>query len=125
MSNLNTILNKLGKIEAIHETNLGKHEIELALVDNIKKEALDHAKSLDKFNQDFNTLQNQLRALSVGYGKLTDTYLAWFGSYNTAEDKAKELGISLPNDLIKLEKDAIKNSNIARDLGNKIYKFLQ
>jgi hypothetical protein len=37
MSNLNTILNKLGKIEAIHETNLGKHEVELATIyDNIK-----------------------------------------------------------------------------------------
>jgi hypothetical protein len=35
MSNLNTILNKLGKIEAIHETNLGKHEVELnALEEN-------------------------------------------------------------------------------------------
>ena len=35
MSNLNTILNKLGKIEAIHETNLGKHEVELALLDEL------------------------------------------------------------------------------------------
>lgn len=37
MSNLNTILNKLGKIEEIHETNLAKHEIELALIDEAKK----------------------------------------------------------------------------------------
>jgi hypothetical protein len=37
MSNLNTILNKLGKIEEIHETNLGKHEVELTLINDIKK----------------------------------------------------------------------------------------
>jgi hypothetical protein len=37
MSNLNTILNKLGKIEEIHETNLGKHEIELSAIDNLLK----------------------------------------------------------------------------------------
>lgn len=30
MSNLNTILNKLGKIEAIEKTNLEKHEVELS-----------------------------------------------------------------------------------------------
>ena len=35
MSNLNTILNKLGKIEELHETNLAKHEVELALVDDL------------------------------------------------------------------------------------------
>lgn len=37
MSNLNTILNKLGKIEEIHETNLAKHEVDLALIDEAKK----------------------------------------------------------------------------------------
>jgi|LakMenEpi03Aug12_release.lakeMendotaPanAssembly.Ray.scaffolds.fasta_scaffold210003_2 hypothetical protein len=37
MSNLNTILNKLGKIEEIHETNLNKHEVELASATDLPK----------------------------------------------------------------------------------------
>lgn len=51
MSNLNTILNKLGKIEAIHETNLGKHEIELGTLqdvfDKIDSNAKDSQKAFD------------------------------------------------------------------------------
>ena len=51
MSNLNTILNKLGKIEEIHETNLGKHEIELGTLqdvfDKIDSNAKDSQKAFD------------------------------------------------------------------------------
>lgn len=51
MSNLNTILNKLGKIEEIHETNLGKHEVELGTLqdvfDKIDSNAKDSQKAFD------------------------------------------------------------------------------
>lgn len=51
MSNLNTILNKLGKIEEIHETNLGKHAVELGTLqdvfDKIDSNAKDSQKAFD------------------------------------------------------------------------------
>jgi hypothetical protein len=37
MSTINTILNKLGKIEAIEKTNLEKHEVELANINELDK----------------------------------------------------------------------------------------
>jgi hypothetical protein len=48
MSNLNTILNKLGKIEAIHETNLGKHEIELGTLQDVYNKIDSNAKDSQK-----------------------------------------------------------------------------
>lgn len=48
MSNLNTILNKLGKIEEIHETNLGKHEIELGTLQDVFNKIDSNAKDSQK-----------------------------------------------------------------------------
>ena len=39
MSNLNTILNKLGKIEAIEKTNLEKHEVNLSVISDFTEAA--------------------------------------------------------------------------------------
>ena len=48
MSNLNTILNKLGKIEEIHETNLAKHEIELGTLQDVFNKIDSNAKDSQK-----------------------------------------------------------------------------
>lgn len=48
MSNLNTILNKLGKIEEIHETNLGKHEVELGTLQDVFNKIDSNAKDSQK-----------------------------------------------------------------------------
>lgn len=48
MSNLNTILNKLGKIEAIEQTNLAKHQIELNALEEIRTAELEPNKFMDK-----------------------------------------------------------------------------
>jgi len=114
------------KVSAINEvTELASHKIELATIDALKNEVIGYNKSLDSYNNDFKSMQSQLKDLSVKYGKLTDTYLSWFAAYNDTEEKATQLGIKLPNDIVKLEKDAISKSNEARDMGNKLYKFLQ
>jgi chromosome segregation ATPase len=121
---LNEMFKKIASIES-EKTELGKHKIDLATIDALKNEVIGYNKSLDSYNNDFKSMQSQLKDLSVKYGKLTDTYLSWFAAYNDTEEKATQLGIKLPNDIVKLEKDAISKSNEARDMGNKLYKFLQ
>jgi hypothetical protein len=122
MNTLKTVFGKLFKEET---TNLASHEVELATIDELKSDVIAYNKALDNYNNDFKAMQSQLRDLSVKYGKLSDVYMTWFSFYNDTEKKANELGIKLPNEIIKLEKDAITNSNVARDMGNKLYKFLQ
>jgi len=122
---MKNILDKINRSHEIEATKLAKHEVELATIDTLKNEVIGYNKLLDSYNNGFKSMQTQLRDLSVKFGKLADTYMSWFAAYNDTEEKASQLGIKLPNDIIKLEKDAISKSNEARDMGNKLYKFLQ
>jgi hypothetical protein len=121
MNTQKSVYNKLFK----EETELASHEVNLATIDTLKSDAIAYNKALDTYNNEFKSMQGQLRDLSVKYGKLADSYMSWFAFYNNTEEKAIELGVKLPSDIIKLEKDAIAKSNEARDMGNKLYKFLQ
>jgi len=109
MSNLNTILNKLGKIEEIHETNLAKHEIELSIADKANK-ALDTFR--DGIFQKTSDLQDSLILQIKDYNKKVDAAYKKFreiekGEYLTAytkiTDMAKELGVA-PNQIPDLER---------------------
>ena len=110
--------------ELITKSELKSNKVELGSIDELKSSAIAHNKLFDVYNNDFKTIQNQVKDLSAKYNKLKDFYMSWFGSYNKTEEKANELGIKLPSDIIKLEKDAIDISNIARDMGNKLAKLL-
>lgn len=100
MSNLNNILNKLGKIEAINETNLGKHEIELATLDDLKKYVSD-SKAFEKFAQEIilnfdnlikekNTLQKRsIDIYDINSKKGTEV----ISKLSNFEKQAKELGL--------------------------------
>jgi hypothetical protein len=55
MSNLNTILNKLGKIEEIEQTNLAKHEVELAIPDKLLA-TLKNVKQLESKFKELNSI---------------------------------------------------------------------
>lgn len=109
MSNLNTILNKLGKIEEIHETNLAKHEVELSIADKANK-ALDTFR--DGIFQKTSDLQDSLIVQIKDYNKKVDAAYKKFreiekGEYLTAytkiTDMAKELGVA-PNQIPDLER---------------------
>jgi len=109
MSNLNTILNKLGKIQEIHETNLAKHEVELSIADKANK-ALDTFR--DGIFQKTSDLQDSLIVQIKDYNKKVDAAYKKFreiekGEYLTAytkiTDMAKELGVA-PNQIPDLER---------------------
>ena len=111
MSNLNTILNKLGKIEEIHETNLGKHQVNLANIKEIPnklKKILDVQKKLDKVIPQIETLTKD----KIEQQKLLDLYVKESSSFISEIDtQIKQLGLdesSVPN--LKALKIEIDNS---------------
>ena len=106
------------------KTELKSNKVELGSIDELKTDALAYNKLFDSYNNDFKSLQSQVKNLSNEFIKVKDLYMSWFGRYNKTEDQAKELGIKLPSDIIKLEKDAIDKSNEARDMGNNLAKLL-
>ena len=108
----------------IEKSELKNNKVNLGAIDELKNNIIAQNKLFDVYNNDFKTIQNQVKDLSNKYLKLKDFYMSWFGSYNKTEEKANELGIKLPSDIVKLEKDAIQKSNEARDLGNKLSKLL-
>jgi len=110
--------------ELITKSELKTNKVELGSIDVLKTDAIAYNKLFDSYNNDFKTIQSQVKNLSNEFNKVKDLYMSWFGRYNKTEDQANELGIKLPSDIIKLEKDAIDKSNEARDMGNKLAKLL-
>lgn len=102
MSNLNTILNKLGKIEEIHETNLAKHEVELGLKEDALKMVTDFEKSyktvddaLFKFYSSLESAKKQYESTKADINNL----LSFEGKLKVEQNKilaaGKELGIDV------------------------------
>lgn len=97
MSNLNTILNKLGKIEAI---NLGKHEIELATLDDLKKYVSD-SKTFEKIAQEIiSSFDNLIKEKNTLQKRSIDIYdlnskkgTEVISKLSDFEKQAKELGL--------------------------------
>lgn len=120
MNTRKTVYNKL----FTEKTELAKHEVELASIDELKADAIAYAKSFENYNSEFDGLKNQIKALSIKYAKLSDVYRTWLSFYSEVDKKAKELGVNLPADVVKLEKDVIDKSAKAANLGNEMYRFL-
>ena len=97
MSNLNTILNKLEKIEEIHETNLGKHEVELSIKDDAKQLVTKYYGLTDTINSKYSAIQKEIRLLTEKIdeaNKLANEMPKVIAKY---ENLAKELGIDVNN----------------------------
>jgi chromosome segregation ATPase len=120
MSNLNNILNKLGKIETIEQTNLAKHEVNLSVIsdfteaanktivkgDLLKKEGSELEGKLNQYFKLKNDLENQKKSLetnlktiqariddiNAGYNRTTKVY-------TEIVNKASELGFDYPKNI--------------------------
>ncbi len=106
MSNLNTILNKLGKIEEIHETNLGKHEIELSVVTEFEKaynEALDLQAKAETNIVNYNELA---KSIQTALNQAGQKFLRANAIYQEIEQMSKELGVE-PSNILKNKKETI------------------
>jgi hypothetical protein len=102
MSNLNTILNKLGKIEEIYETNLGKHEIELNTIQNIINYVVkseDIISKFEKLEDEFEPAEKKILALRKQMNaykqeaKIATDVLQ--GELEKLEKQSKEIGVDL------------------------------
>lgn len=121
MSNLNTILNKLGKIEAIHGTNLAKHEIELSIKDDAKQLVTKYYGLTDTINSKYSAIQKEIRVLTEKIdeaNKLANEMPKVISKY---ENLAKELGIDVNNiQELKDMKLAVKDIAQYKTLASKL-----
>lgn len=118
MSNLNTILNKLGKIEEIHETNLAKHKIELNTIQNIINYVVKSEDIISKFEK----LENEFE---LAEKKILDLRK----QMNAYKQEAKIATDVLEGELEKLEKQSKEigvdlNTIPAFKEGKKAYSFI-
>lgn len=119
MSNLNTILNKLGKIEEIHETKLGKHEIELALTDELKRNVKFDNDNISVLKSKMNLITTELKNLTSLYDKANKGMKTTGTTYDRMVEVAKELGLpelqisNLP-EVKQYEQNGVELTNVLR-----------
>ena len=119
MSNLNTILNKLGKIEEIHETNLGKHEIELGLTDELKRNVKFDNDNISVLKSKMNLITTELKNLTSLYDKANKGMKTTGTTYDRMVEMAKELGLpesqisNLP-EVKQYEDNSVELTNVLR-----------
>ena len=121
MSNLNTILNKLGKIE---EINLGKHEIELALVDTLNKALAEGQKNESSYYSDFkleiNKLIDTARKIEIKYNVLASNINE---PIFQMEKQAKELGLDIKStEYYKKSQSILKSIETRKEVIDEIIK---
>ena len=109
MSNLNTILNKLGKIESIHETNLGKHEVELGTLQDVYNKIDSNAKDSQKaFDMRFKA-KGMLTDANTFEKGVVKNYQSIYVELTKLTKTVKDLGLSTAeiDDKLKLVKGYI------------------
>lgn len=98
---MKNILDKINKADEIQaKVELGKHEIELALVDDVQ--ALYNVAN-KSYQSNTNTIQKYASELERMFQKTADEYKKALDKYLQLEKMSKELGIQLPNDITKLK----------------------
>ena len=116
MSNLNNILNKLGKIE---EINLGKHEIELGLTDELKRNVMFDNDNISVLKSKMNLITTELKNLTSLYDKANKGMKTTGTTYDRMVEMAKELGLpesqisNLP-EVKQYEDNSVELTNVLR-----------
>ena len=119
MNTLQNVYNRLSD-----KTELAKHEVELATIDELKQDIVAYNKGFETYANTLKSLKSQLKELGAKYGKLSDLYNVWLTYYKDTEKKAKELGISLPTDFAKLQTIATQKIQEAKNESDDILKFM-
>lgn len=126
MSNLNTILNKLGKIEAIEQTNLAKHEVELNISTDSKELVSKYFGLTDTINSKYVGINNEIRNLFDKIDNAVELSIQMQKLITKYEQLAKELGIDV-NNIKELEdmKLAVKDVNNYKTLSSKLKSVIK
>ena len=101
---MNNILNKIAQMERnaaeIQGVELAKHEVELALVDDVQN-LYNAANKSYKSNTD--QLMSFASKMESSFQKTADEYKKALDKYNQLEKMSKDLGVPLPNEISKLK----------------------
>ena len=82
------------------KTELGTHKIDLALVDDVKN-LYENANKIYAQNGDL--LNRYAQSLEKAFQSAADDYKKALDKFNQLEKSGKDLGIDLPQDIIKLK----------------------
>jgi hypothetical protein len=101
---MNNILNKIAQMERnaaeLQSVELAKHEVELALVDDVQN-LYNAANKSYKANTD--QLMSFASKMESSFQKTADEYKKALDKYNQLEKMSKDLGVPLPNEISKLK----------------------
>ena len=102
---------------------LASKKIELGLIDDLKSGYKSVIKDYNKQNQDAQSALSELKKIAASTNKLELKFMDWLVEFNNAEESAKDLGIKLPSDILKAEKEVVKSMNDASALSSIISKI--
>ena len=105
------------------KVELSEVNVDLGLVDNVKNDAIAQNKLFDTYNNEYKAIQSKLKDLALNFKKSSDNYLKWASTYADLEKEIKDLGLQVPNDILKLRDDVVTNKNIAQQLNAKLRDF--
>jgi len=100
MSTLNNVFKKLEHTDKVTKVNLESQRVELALLDDVKN-GYDKANQLYKSNTDL--LNKYASTLEKAFQDTANEYQKALDKFNQLEKSSKELGIDLPQDIVKLK----------------------
>ena len=104
-------------------TKLASEKVELGLIDDLKSSYNSLRKEYDKQNKNAQSALAELKKVGADTSKLDLKFMDWLVDFNNAENSAKDLGIKLPSDILKAEKEIIKNNIDAKTLVSVINKI--
>jgi ribosomal protein L20 len=92
---MKTILDKINKADEIQakKTELGKHEVELALIDDFKKLLNEANNDFKSFNDDYRKFNDFKKLVINSGGQLEVSLRKLDASYSTIVKQAQELGL--------------------------------
>jgi len=108
MKKLNNIFKMISQMEKnANEVNLGTHEVELGLVEDLKTQ---FNKYFSVDNMDVLELEiiDAVKKLNANYVASTKEFEAFDKIYNEFRKKALELGVEIPKDVIQYKDEIFK-----------------
>jgi len=104
-------------------TKLASEKVELGLLDDLQNEYNAALKDYDKQKKDAQSALSELKKIAENSKKTELKLMDWLVSFNKAEASAKDLGLNLPSNILKAEKEVVKKMNEASTMASVINKI--
>ena len=126
MNTLKTTMSKIAQIEQPERTDLAKHNVELGLIDDLKKEADKVSKQIGFVNKDIIEVKKAIQRIGMikvdlaSTDELANNLLKAVVNF---ENKANDLGLDIPKEVINygnISRELLKSNNELRKIINEI-----